>query len=158
MPAPTRTPRSSWIDEGLRALGVGGPDAVRVEALAQALGMSEGGFYWHCDDRRALLSEMLDAWERAVIDEATNRVEGGGGARARSCGGSSSWPPLPPSAASAGQLSSGGGGLRSRDAAGTAAALKEKLDACASALKLSWKLYAVASSSLTGATWNRFSM
>jgi AcrR family transcriptional regulator len=84
VPAPTRTPRSSWIDEGLRALGVGGPDAVRVEALAQALGVSKGGFYWHFDDRRALLSEMLDAWERVVIDEAINRVESGGGdARAK---------------------------------------------------------------------------
>jgi AcrR family transcriptional regulator len=63
MAAPTRTPRTSWIEEGLRALGVGGPDAVRIETLAQALGVSTGGFYWHFDDRRALLEEMLDAWE-----------------------------------------------------------------------------------------------
>jgi hypothetical protein len=32
MAAITRTPRSRWIEEGLRALAVGGPDAVRVEA------------------------------------------------------------------------------------------------------------------------------
>ena len=62
--AATRTPRSRWIDEGLRALAAGGPDAVRIEALAQALGVTKGGFYWHFDDRRALLEEMLDAWER----------------------------------------------------------------------------------------------
>ena len=43
----TRTPRSSWIDEGLRALAAGGPDAVRIEPLAQALGVTKGGFYWH---------------------------------------------------------------------------------------------------------------
>jgi AcrR family transcriptional regulator len=84
MAAPTRTPRTSWIEEGLRALGVGGPDAVRIETLAQALGVSKGGFYWHFDDRRALLEEMLDAWERVVIDEAINRVEReGGDARAK---------------------------------------------------------------------------
>ena len=65
MSAPTRTPRTSWIDEGLRALAAGGPDAVRIEPLAQALGVTKGGFYWHFDDRRALLEEMLDAWERA---------------------------------------------------------------------------------------------
>ena len=69
MAAPTRTPRTSWIEEGLRALGIGGPDAVRIEALAQTLGVSKGGFYWHFDDRRALLEEMLDTWERVVIDE-----------------------------------------------------------------------------------------
>lgn len=79
MAAPVRTPRDSWIQEGLRALGVGGPDAVRVEKLAEALGVTKGGFYWHFEDRRALLEEMLDAWERLVIDEVIERVERGGG-------------------------------------------------------------------------------
>ena len=44
MAAITRTPRSRWIEEGLRALAAGGPDTVRVEVLAQALGVSKGGF------------------------------------------------------------------------------------------------------------------
>ena len=80
----TRTPRTSWIDEGLRALAAGGPDAVRIEALARALGVTKGGFYWHFDDRRALLEEMLDTWERVSVDEVIERVEGGGGdARAK---------------------------------------------------------------------------
>ncbi len=75
----TRTPRSSWIDEGLRALAAGGLDAVRIEPLARALGVTKGGFYWHFDDRRALLDEMLDAWERTMIDEVIERVESEGG-------------------------------------------------------------------------------
>jgi AcrR family transcriptional regulator len=79
-----RTPRSRWIDEGLRALAAGGPDAVRIEPVAQALGVTKGGFYWHFEDRRALLEEMLDTWERVSIDEVIERVEGeGGDARAR---------------------------------------------------------------------------
>jgi AcrR family transcriptional regulator len=79
MAAPLRTPRTSWIQEGLRALGIGGPEAVRVEKLAQGLGVTKGGFYWHFDDRNALLDEMLDTWERLVIDEAIERVEVDGG-------------------------------------------------------------------------------
>jgi AcrR family transcriptional regulator len=75
MAAPTRTPRSKWIDEGLQALAAGGPEAVRIEALAQALGVTKGGFYWHFDDRPALLEEMLERWERLVIDEVIERVE-----------------------------------------------------------------------------------
>src|SRR3954451_9210679 len=75
----TRTPRTSWIDEGLRALAEGGPDAVRIETLAKALGVTKGGFYWYFDDRRALLEEMLDTWERVVIDEVIDFVEGEGG-------------------------------------------------------------------------------
>lgn len=84
MAAPTRTPRSSWIDAGLRALADGGPDAVRVEALAQALDVTKGGFYWHFSNRRALLEEMLDHWEGVFVDAVIERVESGGGdARAR---------------------------------------------------------------------------
>ena len=80
----TRTPRSHWIDEGLRALAAGGPDAVRIEPLAQALGVTKGGFYWHFDDRRALLEEMLDSWEREGVDEVIERVESeAGDARAK---------------------------------------------------------------------------
>jgi AcrR family transcriptional regulator len=80
----TRTPRSSWIDEGLRALGGGGPEAVRIEPLARALGVSKGGFYWHFDDRRSLLGEMLDVWERTGVDEVIEAVEAeDGDARAR---------------------------------------------------------------------------
>ena len=80
----TRTPRSNWIDEGLRALAAGGPDAVRIETLARALGVTKGGFYWHFDDRRALLEEILDTWERVGVDEVIERVESDGGdARAK---------------------------------------------------------------------------
>lgn len=84
MAAVTRTPRSRWIDEGLRALAGGGPDAVRIEPLAQSLGVTKGGFYWHFADRRALLDAMLDTWERVSTQEVIERVESGGGdARAK---------------------------------------------------------------------------
>ena len=77
--ATARTPRSRWVDEGLRALAAGGPDAVRVETLARALGVTKGGFYWHFDDRGALLDEMLDTFERLGVDDVIDRVERDGG-------------------------------------------------------------------------------
>src|SRR5918998_5673529 len=79
MAPPTRTPRSTWIDEGLRALAAGGPDAVRIDTLAKALGVTRGGFYWHFADRHALLEEMLDTWERRSTEEVIDRVEREGG-------------------------------------------------------------------------------
>ncbi|HXO53222.1 MAG TPA: helix-turn-helix domain-containing protein [Mycobacterium sp.] len=79
MVAITRTPRNGWIDEGLRALAAGGPDAVRVEALARTLGVTKGGFYGHFSDRSALLAEMLDSWERMSTREVIERVEREGG-------------------------------------------------------------------------------
>lgn len=77
--AVARTPRAAWIEEGLRALAAGGPNAVRIEALARTLGVTKGGFYWHFDDRPALLEEVLGMWERVSVDEVIARVEAAGG-------------------------------------------------------------------------------
>ena len=75
MPAPTLTPRDTWIEEGLRVLASGGPDAVRIEPLARSLGVTKGGFYGHFAGRSGLLREMLDTWERTMVDEVIERVE-----------------------------------------------------------------------------------
>jgi AcrR family transcriptional regulator len=79
MVAQTRTPRSTWIAAGLQALGAGGPDAVRVDLLAKALGVTRGGFYWHFASRQLFLDALLDAWEHRSTDEVLERVEGEGG-------------------------------------------------------------------------------
>lgn len=75
--AKVQTPRAAWIEKALQALATGGPDAVRVEALAASLGVSKGGFYWHFTDRRALLEETLDAWEKAGTEDVITLVESG---------------------------------------------------------------------------------
>jgi AcrR family transcriptional regulator len=75
--AKPRTPRGAWIEAAMRALATAGPDAVRVEALAKELGVSKGGFYWHFDDRRALIEETLDTWERTGTDDVIATVDGG---------------------------------------------------------------------------------
>lgn len=73
--AKARTPRAAWVDAALRALGDGGPEAVRIEALAAELGVSKGGFYWHFKDRAALLGELLDRWEQTAVGDVIAEVE-----------------------------------------------------------------------------------
>ncbi|HVD37231.1 MAG TPA: TetR/AcrR family transcriptional regulator [Solirubrobacterales bacterium] len=73
--AKIRTPRDAWIAAALRALAEGGPEAVRIEALATMLGVSKGGFYWHFDGRAALLEEMLDSWEQRVVGDVIAEIE-----------------------------------------------------------------------------------
>ena len=51
-----------WVAAGLAALAEGGIDGVRVEVVAQRLGVTKGGFYRRYRDRRALLDAMLAAW------------------------------------------------------------------------------------------------
>lgn len=70
-----RTPRERWVEQGLRTLAEGGVDAVRVEVLAKALGVTKGGFYGYFADRGALLTEMLDAWEKESVDDVLSRIE-----------------------------------------------------------------------------------
>lgn len=60
---PSLTPLD-WTIAGIAALADGGIDAVRVERLAKRLGASKGSFYWHFADRPALLTSMLELWER----------------------------------------------------------------------------------------------
>lgn len=48
---------------------------MRVEALAVSLGVSKGGFYWHFKDRQALLEEMLDRWEKDVVEDVIAQIE-----------------------------------------------------------------------------------
>ncbi|MEC3918819.1 TetR/AcrR family transcriptional regulator [Nocardia sp. CDC160] len=69
-----RTPRESWVEAGLRALATGGVDAVRVETLAKALGVTKGGFYGYFADRDALLTAMLETWEREAVDNVLDEV------------------------------------------------------------------------------------
>lgn len=55
---------SAWTAAAVAALREGGFDAVRVEALARDLGVTKGSFYWHFQDREALVEALLQLWER----------------------------------------------------------------------------------------------
>ncbi|MBF6191868.1 TetR/AcrR family transcriptional regulator [Nocardia implantans] len=79
IPAVPRTTRDRWIEAGLEALARGGPDAVRVETLAAQLGVTKGGFYGYFDGRPALLTEMLDEWERRCTTAVLAQAEAEGG-------------------------------------------------------------------------------
>jgi AcrR family transcriptional regulator len=48
------------------ALLRGGVEAVRVEKLARALGVTKGSFYWHFTGRTELLESLLREWENEV--------------------------------------------------------------------------------------------
>jgi AcrR family transcriptional regulator len=79
-----RLSKQEWIDVALRALAELGVDGVRVERLAETLGVTKGSFYWHFKDRSALLAEVLDAWKERATRDVIAMVDGkGGDARAR---------------------------------------------------------------------------
>jgi AcrR family transcriptional regulator len=63
------TGRDEWIAAATTALARQGVAGVRVEALARALGVTKGSFYWHFADRPALLESVLAKWEAGALAE-----------------------------------------------------------------------------------------
>jgi AcrR family transcriptional regulator len=68
-----------WVAAGLDTLAEGGVDGVRIEVVAQRLGVTKGGFYRRFRDRRALLDAMLETWVRGRLDAIQRQTQLGGG-------------------------------------------------------------------------------
>jgi AcrR family transcriptional regulator len=78
----SRIGRQVWLDTARRMLIDDGVERVRIERIADKLGVTRGGFYWHFKDRKALLDELLRDWEKtnteafiAAIEEAPVNFE-----------------------------------------------------------------------------------
>jgi len=67
-----------WISAGLGELARGGVDAVRVEVLAERLGVTKGGFYRRFRDRRALLDAILESWAEGRVASIERQAREGG--------------------------------------------------------------------------------
>jgi AcrR family transcriptional regulator len=52
-----------WIDTARRSLIEEGIAAVKVDRIANRLGVTRGGFYHHFRDREELLAKLLEHWE-----------------------------------------------------------------------------------------------
>jgi AcrR family transcriptional regulator len=78
--ASSRTPQGSldiaaWTRAAIDVLGEQGIDGVRVEVLAKKLGVTKGSFYWHFENRDALLAAMLADWRRRATLAVIERIE-----------------------------------------------------------------------------------
>jgi AcrR family transcriptional regulator len=78
-----RLGRDDWLRAGRLALLNGGAAAVRVERLAEELGVTKGSFYWHFTDRGELLEALLREWEdeRDVAGAELQALPGAAGVR-----------------------------------------------------------------------------
>lgn len=64
----------AWAAAALQAIAAGGLEAVAVEPLARQLGVTKGSFYWHFQNRDALLRAALELWERRETDDVLARI------------------------------------------------------------------------------------
>ena len=52
-----------WEHAALQLIADKGIRALTVESLARELGITKGSFYWHFQNREALLAQALERWE-----------------------------------------------------------------------------------------------
>ncbi len=74
-PKPRRQAQD-WVVAGLKTLAAGSVADVKVERLAADLGVTKGSFYWHFDDRPALLSAMCRYWVERDTEAIITLVDG----------------------------------------------------------------------------------
>lgn len=67
--------RNDWIKAGQQMLIKSGIDSVRVETLAQNIGITRGSFYHHFKGRNELLQEILLDWKSRATDQVIRRLK-----------------------------------------------------------------------------------
>ncbi|HEY2889695.1 MAG TPA: TetR/AcrR family transcriptional regulator [Dongiaceae bacterium] len=74
---PDRT-AEDWIKTASRRLASAGSDALAIEPLAKAMGVTKGSFYWHFTDRPALLDAVIADWEARATSPLLERLRRSG--------------------------------------------------------------------------------
>ncbi len=69
-----RLNRQDWIDAALDLLIAAGIDAVRIDRLANTLGVTRGSFYHHFSGRSDLLHDLLDYWAQRWTYDVRDQI------------------------------------------------------------------------------------
>lgn len=71
-----------WIQAAIVLLAEDSVDALRVDELAKRLGVTKGSFYWHFENREALLLAVLETWRARTTREIEDFISHSSGSPA----------------------------------------------------------------------------
>lgn len=74
-PEKTRLNADDWLNAALDEIAGHGVHALAVEPLARRLGVTKGSFYWHFENRDALLKGAMELWERQEQETLFDVIE-----------------------------------------------------------------------------------
>ncbi len=69
----SRFSKTDWLDLGVHMLSEEGPEALSLERLTRAAGMTRGSFYHHFIGREAFLTAMMSRWRATAIEGNAQR-------------------------------------------------------------------------------------
>jgi AcrR family transcriptional regulator len=78
MTAATDRTAEDWIKTASRRLAAAGSEAMAIEPLAKAMGVTKGSFYWHFADRPALIDAVIADWEARATSPLLERLRRSG--------------------------------------------------------------------------------
>jgi AcrR family transcriptional regulator len=67
-----RVSKADWLEKALEILETEGIDYVKIERLSKELNVSRSGFYWHFENRQALINEMIKYWGNEFTSVVTS--------------------------------------------------------------------------------------
>ena len=68
-----RLSRETWLAEALKVLAED-PTHLRVDQLAERLGVSKGSFYWHFENREAFVRALAEYWKDADTQSVVRAI------------------------------------------------------------------------------------
>jgi AcrR family transcriptional regulator len=66
--------RKDWIEAAIIMMAEDNVEALRVDTLAEKLGVTKGSFYWHFKGRDDLLFAVLDEWRLRMTSEVQSLI------------------------------------------------------------------------------------
>ena len=70
-----RLTREDWLDLSLTELSAHGPDALRLDAICAAAGLTKGAFYHHFKDHSVFLDAVMEHWYQRQTEGVIGGVD-----------------------------------------------------------------------------------
>jgi AcrR family transcriptional regulator len=74
-PIGSRLSKEAWLERALMLLAAEGPSRMRIENIAQAIGVTKGSFYHHFADRGDFVRCLVQYWDEKYTREVTTKLE-----------------------------------------------------------------------------------
>lgn len=67
--------KEDWLELGLAALSKDGPEAIKLEAICKAAGLTRGSFYYHFEDHETFVTGLATHWFKTQTEQVAATMD-----------------------------------------------------------------------------------